>query len=90
MKKTIKTSLMGGMLCIAFLNTGLSWSGPVNINSADAPTLAKELTGIGKKKAQAIIDYRLKNGPFTQINDLANVKGISAKTIEKNKADLNL
>ena len=90
MKSMTKRALTGMMFCVASLGSGPSWSGPVSINTADAPTLAKELTGIGKKKAQAIIDYRLKNGPFTQIDDLANVKGISAKTIEKNRSDLNL
>ncbi|VAW56281.1 hypothetical protein MNBD_GAMMA07-1168 [hydrothermal vent metagenome] len=90
MKRMTNVVLSVMMFCVTPLYSGLAWSGPVNINSADALTLAKELTGIGEKKAQAIVRYRDQNGPFTNIEALTNVKGISAKIIEKNKADLNL
>jgi len=70
--------------------SSLVYAGQVNINQADAPTLATELNGIGEKKAQAIVDYRIKNGPFTSIDDLQNVKGISLKTIDKNRDNLGL
>ena len=63
---------------------------PVNINTADAKTIADSLSGIGQKKAQAIVDYRAKNGAFKTIDDLAQVSGIGTKTIEKNKTDLLL
>jgi len=85
MMKIVVLSVM--MFCAAPM--GLVWAGQVNINSADASTLA-ELKGIGDVKAQAIVDYRKKNGPFTNISDLEKVKGISAKTIEKNQQDLSL
>lgn len=62
-----------------------AWAGQVNINTADAQTLAAELNGVGAVKAQAIIDYRKAHGGFKKLSDLANVKGISTKTIEKNK-----
>lgn len=67
-----------------------SWAGQVNINTADASTLAAELNGVGAAKAQAIIDYRKIHGSFKSVNDLANVKGISTKTIEKNKENIIL
>lgn len=67
-----------------------AWAGLVNINKADAETLAIELKGIGIKKAQAIVAYRSKNGVFKAVNDLANVKGISDKTIEKNRKNILL
>jgi competence protein ComEA len=56
----------------------------VNINSAEA-WLLEALPGIGQVRAQAIIDYRQKNGPFLNINELANVEGISTATYEKIK-----
>jgi competence protein ComEA len=65
-----------------------AFAAPVNINTADAQTIADALDGIGLKKAQAIIDYRSKNGAFKSIDDLSQVAGIGAKTIEKNKADI--
>jgi competence protein ComEA len=63
-------------------------AGPVNVNTADAKTIAKELSGIGLSKAQAIVAHREKNGPFKSAEDLAKVQGIGAKTVEKIKPDL--
>jgi competence protein ComEA len=63
---------------------------PININTADTQTIAKALTGIGKKKAHAIIEYRQKNGKFKTIEALSKVKGIGKKTIEKNRVNILL
>jgi competence protein ComEA len=63
---------------------------PVNINTADATTIADCLVGIGLKKSQAIVDYRSKNGYFKTIEELTQVSGIGVKTIEKNKTDILL
>ena len=54
----------------------------LNINQADLTQL-QQLSGIGEKKAQAIIDYRNENGSFKTIEDLAKVAGIGEKTVEK-------
>jgi competence protein ComEA len=61
---------------------------PVNINSADAKSIADALTGIGIKKAEAIVKYRTEKGAFNTVEDLANVKGIGQKTLDKNKKDI--
>lgn len=66
------------------------WAGHVDINKADAEAIALELKGIGLKKAQAIIAYRDANGAFKAIDDLTNVKGISDKTIDKNRQNILL
>lgn len=65
-------------------------AGPVNINTADAATLARELNGVGMKRAQAIVDYRSKHGPFKSADELALVKGFGKKAIEKNRQDIRL
>ena len=57
---------------------------PVNINKADVETLAT-LEGIGKDRAQKIVEYREKNGPFQKPEDIMKVKGIGKKIFEKNK-----
>jgi competence protein ComEA len=57
---------------------------PVNINKADVETLAT-LKGIGKDRAQKIIQYREKNGPFQKPEDLMKVKGIGKKIFDQNK-----
>ena len=60
-------------------------AGPVNINTADAPTLSRELKGIGMKRAEAIVEYRRKFGPFKSADELAQVKGIGPSAIQKNR-----
>ena len=57
----------------------------VNINTADAGTLDRVLVNVGPSKAEAIVAYRKTNGPFRSIDQLALVKGIGLKTIERNR-----
>lgn len=72
------------------LSTAVFALGPVDINSADANTLAKQIQGVGQAKAEAIVAYRNKNGRFTTIEDLAKVKGIGLKTVNKNRDRLTM
>lgn len=58
-------------------------SGKININTADFSEL-KELYLIGDKKAQAIIEYREKNGKFRNTEELTNVNGISDNILQRN------
>ncbi len=60
-------------------------AGPVDINTADASTLAKELNGVGPARAQAIVAYRNEHGPFKSVDDLALVKNIPRKLIDNNR-----
>lgn len=62
----------------------------INLNSVDAETLTRELKGIGATKAKAIIAYREAHGPFGSVDELLEVKGIGAATLEKNRAKLSL
>lgn len=66
----------------------LSFAGPVNVNTADAETIAAELQGVGLSRAQAIVEYRKANGPFKSADDLIAVKGIGEKTLELNRANI--
>jgi len=58
---------------------------PVDINHANVQQLTS-LKGVGPAKANAIIAYRTKNGPFKTTADLTKVKGIKAKTLTKLEA----
>ena len=75
---------------LLLLSAPFAGAGPVNINSADAATLSRELKGIGMKRAQAIVDYRKAHGPFRSADELALVKGIGPSAIEKNRADIRV
>lgn len=72
------------MACL--LCTGLALA-EVNINTATRDQL-DGLKGIGRAKAQAIIDYRRKNGPFRSVDDLHNVSGISPAMVEELRPDI--
>lgn len=61
----------------------------ININRATESELVS-LHGIGSSKAQAIILYREMFGGFKTVDDLQKVKGIGPKTIEKNRARLQI
>ena len=62
----------------------------VDLNTADAETLQQALIGIGAVKAQAIVDHRTTNGPFASVDELLEVKGIGAATLEKNRDKLHV
>jgi competence protein ComEA len=84
----MKLKGLAAAIVAAALLAPAALAGPVNVNTADAKTLAKELNGIGLSKAEAIVAYREKNGPFKSADDLTKVQGIGAKTVERIKADL--
>jgi len=59
-------------------------SAPVDVNTASAAEL-QAIPGIGKALAQRIIEFREKNGPFDQVDDLVKVRGIGEKSIVRLK-----
>ena len=82
------SNLIGAVALLAA--TSVFAAPPVNINTADAQMLASSIQGIGPAKAQAIVAYRSKNGPFQSVADLAKVKGIGNKTVLKNQKNLSI
>jgi len=61
----------------------------VNINVASKGEL-ESVKGIGHVKAQAIIDYRHKNGQFKSVDDLKNIKGFGDKSVQKIRSELTV
>lgn len=80
----IATVLKSLLLSLA-LSASAFAAGKVNINTADAATLAATLNGVGDAKAEAIVAYRQEHGPFKSADGLAQVKGIGLKTVDKNR-----
>lgn len=76
--------LLALALWFAFAGAALA---AVNINSATKEELVT-LKGIGDKKAQAIIDYRKKNGDFKSVDDLEKVDGIGPGTMKQLRSQL--
>jgi len=62
----------------------------VNINTADAATLAAGLREVGLSRAEDIIRYRETYGPFGTVEELVDVKGIGQATLENNRALITL
>jgi competence protein ComEA len=77
-------------LASAFLLVAYAAQAAVNVNTADAQTLDKELVGVGPKVAHAIVVYRSKNGPFKSVDDLKNVKGLRKAVIDKNRNNISV
>ncbi|MDY7561387.1 helix-hairpin-helix domain-containing protein [Pseudomonas sp. CCC3.2] len=65
-------------------------SAKINLNTADAETLQKELSGIGSAKANAIVAYREANGEFASVDELLEVKGIGKAILDKNREQLGI
>ena len=80
----IKTLFSSLVLTLALAGAAIAGE-TVNINTADAATIDRVLVNVGPAKAQAIVDYRKANGAFRSAEQLAMVKGIGLKTVEKNR-----
>jgi competence protein ComEA len=78
------TLILKSLFLSLILATAAFAAGKVDINRASASELAAALNGVGESKAQAIVDYRTQHGPFKSAEQLAQVRGIGLKTVEKN------
>lgn len=57
----------------------------LDLNSAGSEQLASVLTGVGDVKAERIVEYRERNGGFTEVDELTEVDGIGDATLEDNR-----
>lgn len=96
--KLASTALLAAMLAWLAPVSALAEQAPaqaavtasVNVNTAGASEIAAAINGIGMTKAQAIVAYREQHGPFKSIDDLVKVKGVGAKTVERNRSRISL
>lgn len=82
--KPLKSVLAPVLLSLLMAGSAFA-SEKVNINTADAATIERVMVNIGMSKAEAIVAYRKANGAFKSADELANVKGVGLKTVERNR-----
>lgn len=81
----LKSLVMSVLLAGSALTSTAFAAEKVNINTADAATIDRVLLNIGPSKAEAIVAHRKANGAFRSMEQLAMVKGVGLKTVEKNR-----
>ena len=77
------------LLAVLLIVPSLLFAETVNINTANKETLTA-LKGIGEKRAEAIISYREKHGPFKAIEELVDVSGIGQSVLDDNRENLSV
>jgi competence protein ComEA len=82
----IKSLVLGLSLSLASL---AAFAAQINLNTASAAQL-ETLNGIGAAKAEAIVEYRKEHGAFKSVDELAQVKGIGQKTVDKNRDQMTV
>lgn len=81
-KRLAATLVVGALVSgIALPSVAASIVGQVNVNTASTEEL-QQLPGVGAARAQAVIDAREARGGFTSVDDLLEVKGIGAASLE--------
>ena len=77
------------LVLLAALSFSVSAFAAVNLNTASQEEL-ETLKGVGPSKAQAILEYRKKNGSFKTVEDLNNVPGFGDKTVAALKSQVSV
>lgn len=80
MKKWFGSVLAGVLFSVSALAA-------VDLNTATQSEL-EVVKGIGPAKAKSIVNHREKNGPFKDVESLANVKGFGKASVAKLKGEL--
>jgi competence protein ComEA len=85
-------SVLKGLWLFAAMLIGpqLLLAGPVNVNTADEETLAKELVGIGPALAAAIVRDREENGPYKSPEEITRVRGVGERVLENNRENIKV
>lgn len=71
-------------VCLLALPLAITAAATIDINTADKEQLM-QLDGVGEARAEAIIEYREKNGDFGSVDELSEVSGIGSATLDNNR-----
>jgi competence protein ComEA len=82
----MKKLLLILVICFTFVGSAFA---AVDLNTATQAQL-ESVNGIGPVKARAIIEYRARNAPFKNVDDLASVKGFGKKTVDKVRSEVTV
>ncbi len=85
MRSLLARLALAFMLAFTLASSPHAWAATIDINTADATTLAT-LPGIGPSKSAAIIQYRTDHGAFKTVDELDNVPGIGPATMTNIRA----
>lgn len=87
LKRIFRVCVSRSLLAVslAFMPLSLFAATPLDINTATAAQFAAVMSGVGVKKAEAIIAYREANGGFDSIDQLSQVKGIGDVLLTRNR-----
>lgn len=88
-QRFIATLVAAALAALASVSTVAAEQGVVDVNTASMEQL-NAISGIGDAKAQAIIEYREKNGPFQSVDDLVHVSGIGDKLLARLRPQLTV
>ena len=83
----VKSFILAVVLSMVSLS---SFAEVVNINKADAAVFQRYLKGIGVKKADRIVQYRIEHKRFKSLAEIKEVSGIGEKIFNKIKSNLSL
>ena len=85
-----RLALPGVLLALVLATIPAAAEGTIDINTATAEEFSAAMSGVGLKKAMAIVAYRDENGPFASIDDLTKVSGIGTATVDSNRERLSV
>jgi competence protein ComEA len=78
----LRRRFLGILLATSFVQAKDPPAAPVNINAATAEQL-ETLPGVGPAIARAIVNFRVRSGPFRRVDELLIIKGMSKKKLAK-------
>lgn len=85
----LRKTLLATLIMLIFVPSLVIAGEMININTAGKEALML-VKGIGEKRAEAIITWRQKNGPFKSVDELVGINGIGKSIVDANRSNLTI